>query len=66
MDDIIIYSKTYNDHCCHLEQVFQLLSNVGLKLNSNKCDFFHRQILFLGHMVFEREIEPNPVLVEKI
>jgi Reverse transcriptase (RNA-dependent DNA polymerase) len=40
MDDIIIYSKTLEDHRKHLEQVLQLLINAGLKLNPDKCDFF--------------------------
>jgi hypothetical protein len=66
MDDIIIYSKTLEDHCEHLEQVLQLLIKAGLKLNPDKCDFFRKQILFLGHMVSEKEIKPNPMLVEKI
>jgi hypothetical protein len=66
MDDIIIYSKSLEDHCAHLEQVLQLLIKAGLKLNPDKCDFFRKQILFLGHLVSEEGIEPNPTLVEKI
>jgi hypothetical protein len=66
MDDIIIYSKTLEDHCAHLEQVIQLLIKAGLKLNPDKCDFFRKQILFLGHLVSEEGIRPNPTLVEKI
>jgi hypothetical protein len=66
MDDIIIYSKTLEDHRKHLEQVLQLLINAGLKLNPDKCDFFRKQILFLGHMVSGEGIKPNPMLVEKI
>ena len=66
MDDIIIYSRTIDEHSYHLEQVFQLLMKAGLKLNPNKCDFFKRQILFLGHLVSGDGIKPNPVLVEKI
>jgi hypothetical protein len=66
MDDIIIYSKTLEEHRNHLEQVLQLLIKAGLKLNPDKCDFFRKQILFLGHMVSEEGIKPNPMLVEKI
>src|SRR6185295_7203012 len=51
MDDIIIFSQTINDHRQHLEQVFQLLIEARLKLNPDKCDFFKKQILFLGHLV---------------
>ena len=66
MDDIIIFSRTINDHRQHLEQVFQLLIEAGLKLNPDKCDFFKKQILFLGHLVSGEGIKSNPVLVEKI
>jgi hypothetical protein len=66
MDDIIIYSKNSEEHKIHLEQIFQLLSEAGLKLNPEKCDFYQNQILFLGHMISKEGIQPNPALVEKI
>jgi hypothetical protein len=66
MDDIIIFSKTAEDHKVHLEEVFKLLIKAGLKLNPDKCDFFQEKILFLGHMISKEGIQPNPALVEKI
>jgi len=66
MNDIIIYSRTLTEHYHHLERVFQLLLDAGLKLNPDKCDFFKKQILFLGHLVSGEGIKPNPVLVDKI
>jgi hypothetical protein len=38
----------------------------GLKLNPDKCDFYQEKILFLGHMISKKGIQPNPALVEKI
>ena len=66
MDDIIIFSKTVEDHKQHLDQIFELLGKVSLKLNPDKCDFYQTKILFLGHMVSKEEIQPNPTLVDKI
>jgi hypothetical protein len=66
INDIIIYSKTSEEHKTHLEQIFQLLSEVRLKLNPNKCDFYQNQILFLEHMISKEGIQPNPALVKKI
>jgi len=66
MDDIIIFSKTSEDHRNHLERIFQLLAEAGLKLNPDKCDFYQNCILFLGHMISKKGIQPNPALVEKI
>jgi hypothetical protein len=66
MDDIIIYSKTLEDHQQHLRKIFQLLIEAGLKLNPDKCDFFQKQILFLGHLISKDGLRPNPTLVQKI
>ena len=66
MDDIIIYSKTLEDHHKHLEEVFQLWIDAGLKLNPDKCDFYQKQILFLGYLISKDGIWPNPTLVQKI
>jgi hypothetical protein len=66
MDDIIIFSKTAQEHKIHLEEVFTLLMKAGLKLNPDKCDFYQEKILFLGHMISKEGIQPNPALVEKI
>ena len=51
IDDIIIYSKTYEEHLEHLKDVFTLLGNAGLKINLEKCDFFKMRLIFLGHII---------------
>jgi hypothetical protein len=66
MDDIIIFSKTSEEHHEHLETVFKMLTEAKLKLNPDKCDFYQNRILFLGHMISKEGIQPNPALVEKI
>ena len=39
LDDILIFSKTLEEHKSHLEQVFKRLEEVGLKLSPKKCSF---------------------------
>ena len=51
LDDIIIYSKTPEEHVERLEAVFKKLSSAGLKLKPSKCKFFKSQITYLGHIV---------------
>ena len=51
LDDIIIYSKTPEEHVERLEAVFKKLSSAGLKLKPSKCEFFKSQITYLGHIV---------------
>ena len=48
LDDIIIFSKNEADHIRHIETIFQKLKAAGLKLKESKCDFFKREIHYLG------------------
>ena len=66
MDDIIIYSKFFNDHLIHLRKVFELLQSVGLRLNRTKCEFFKNKIDYLGYIVSEEGIAPNTKKIESI
>jgi hypothetical protein len=43
LDDIIIYSKTFEDHLKHLAEVFSLLADAGMRLNRKKCEFFKKK-----------------------
>ena len=51
LDDISIYPNTFQEHLSHLEAVFGRLQEQNLKLKTSKCEFFHDQVLFLGHVV---------------
>jgi hypothetical protein len=45
LDDIIIYSKTFEDHLLRLRKVFELLLSPGLRFNRTKCEFFKNKII---------------------
>ena len=49
-DDILVYSKTEEDHAQHLQQVLQILAQEKLYGNLVKCHFF-TQVMFLGDIV---------------
>lgn len=66
LDDIIIYSNTFNEHVMHLTAVFNKLKSVNLKLNSDKCVCFKPQLQFLGHIVGCDGICPNYTKVKKL
>ena len=60
LDDIIIFSKTKEEHLQHLEIIFQRLREAGLKLKWSKCSFIKLHIEYLGHVISENGIEPMP------
>ena len=66
LDDIIIFSKTEEEHLKHLEEIFVRLRKFGLKMKREKCSFFKKHIQYLGHLVSERGFEPLPEKLESI
>ena len=60
LDDIIIFSKTKEEHLQHLEIIFQRLHEAGLKLKQCKCSFMKLHIEYLGYFISESGIEPMP------
>ena len=59
LDDIIVYSRSFEEHLEHLDQVFERLLQADLKLKLSKCEFFMQQLQFLGHMVSANGIQPD-------
>ncbi|THH30850.1 hypothetical protein EUX98_g3348 [Antrodiella citrinella] len=51
IDDIVVYSKSYEDHIQHLDQVLKAVEDAGLTLSPPKCHLFYGSILLLGHKV---------------
>ena len=66
LDDIIIYSKTFEEHLEHIETVFSRLRDAGLKLKMSKCDFLKREVNYLGHVVSANGIKPDPEKIKAI
>ena len=60
LDDIIIFSRTPEEHLKHIEIIFQKLKAAGLKLKESKCDFFKSEIHYLGHLISDKGIQPLP------
>ena len=66
IDDIVVKSRTRGEHDQHLEEVFHLLREYDMKLNSSKCAFEVSASKFLGFMVTQRGIEVNPNQIKAV
>ena len=51
LDNIIIFSKTLNEHIVQFRGVFDKLLQASLKLKPRKCELFKTRITYLGHIV---------------
>ena len=60
IDDIIVYSRTFNEHLQDLQTIFTRLLQYNLKLNPKKCHFARKSIHFLGHVLSADGISPDP------
>ena len=66
LDDVIVFSKTPEEHLIRLKGVFQKKREAALKLKPSKCEFFKDQIAYLGHIVSKSGIETDPKKISDI
>jgi hypothetical protein len=51
IDDVVVYSTTYEEHIKHLNKVLTAIREAGIPLSPKKCHLFYSSILLLGHKV---------------
>ena len=66
LDDIIIFSSTFEEHLERLQAVFERLQQHNLKLKPSKCELFKSRVTYLGHVVSEEGIETDPAKIEAV
>lgn len=66
IDDILIASKSLEEHHRHLEIVFQRLQQAHLVINPDKCEFGKCSLIFLGHEITANGFKPLPERVEAV
>ena len=66
LDDIIVFSRTPDKHVHRLRAVFEKLKAASLKLKPSKCDFFKKEIKYLGHVVSEEGVSTDPDKIKSV
>ncbi|GJZ15820.1 putative reverse transcriptase domain-containing protein [Tanacetum coccineum] len=66
IDDILIYSKTQEEHVEHLRLVLELLKKEKLYAKFSKCEFWLREVQFLGHVINGNGIHVDPSKIEAV
>ena len=66
LDDIIIFSETFDEHVEHVRLVIQRLRANGIKLKPEKCNFFQREVNYLGQIVSAEGYRLDPGKTEAV
>ena len=66
IDDILVYSKDREDHDTHLRVVLETLRKEQVYAKLSKCEFWLREVSFLGHIISEEGIQVDPKKIEVI
>ena len=64
IDDIIIFSRMWEEHLECLEEVFKQLKHADLKIKCSKCKFFKSKVHYLGYLVSVNGVQPLPDKLE--
>ena len=66
IDDILVFSDTLEEHEQHIRMVLRRLKEEKLYLKPKKCEFFRREVSFLGHVVSFNEVKMDPRKVQVV
>ncbi|GBG80353.1 hypothetical protein CBR_g30721 [Chara braunii] len=66
LDDILVYSRTLEEHLDHLRRVLETLRRAKFKANRDKCEFVRQELEYLGHFVTPQGISPLSDKIEAV
>ena len=66
LDDILVYSDTWEEHVAHLRAVLQQLRQAKLYAKLSKCDFAKKEVEYLGHVVGSGNLKVDPMKIKTI
>ncbi len=66
IDDLIIYSKTFEEHLQHIQEVMERLEEAGMYIKLSKCAFGMESIDFLGHTISKEGVQADPKKIKAV
>lgn len=66
LDDLLVFSDTFEEHLRRLDKVLSRLETHGLKLKGTKCQLFRTSVTHLGHIVSDQGIAVDPTKIERV
>lgn len=66
LDDVIIFSKSLQEHAEKLRAVFERFRETNLKVQLDKSHFLRKEVLYLGHTITEKGLKPNTDKIDAI
>ena len=66
LDDVLVYSRTFEEHLKHLRLVFDRFREAGLKLKPTKCNFGQSRVNYLGHVITPDGLQPDPSKIKAV
>ncbi|XP_031335233.1 uncharacterized protein K02A2.6-like [Photinus pyralis] len=66
LDDLIIFSKNVTDHKYHLTKIMSRIQQYGFTLQTQKCQLFTSEVKFLGQIISEHGLKPDPNKIDCI
>ena len=66
LDDIVVYADSIEEHNDKINELFSRLRKAGLKLQIDKCEFLKRKVNYLGHVLSEEGLSPDPKKISAV
>jgi hypothetical protein len=66
VDDVLIHGRDEEEHDTHLRKVLDRAREVNMGLNGDKCKFYRTEVAYVGHVISEEGVKPDPDKIRTI